>query len=150
MLFSNIYKHKNIKKKFINLIKKKNFFQSQLFYGPKESSKLVIAIALIKYINCIDINNINSCNICNSCTKINNFIYSNIDLLFPINLIEKNINYLDKWISFFKKNPYNKENNWISFIKKNNKIYISKDQIKKNIQNTKISLDYNEYKFIII
>ena len=102
MLFSQIKSNKKNQAVLIDGVDNNSIPHAQLFFGPKNSKKLSIALAYIQYIFCQQKKQNDSCGVCPNCVKNQLLIHPDVHFVFPVTSTKNNqkpisVDYLDLW-----------------------------------------------------
>ncbi|GIR13036.1 MAG: DNA polymerase III subunit delta' [Cryomorphaceae bacterium] len=100
---------------------------AQLFFGPKGSAKLALALAFAQYVACANKQQDDACGTCPSCVKHLKFVHPDLHFVFPVattpNVKTKPVskNFLSEWRSLLDENPYFSLFDWLKHIGVGNK-----------------------------
>lgn len=117
MYFKDIVGNEDIKKRVVNIIKNGNVPHSNIILGDSGNGALAFAIAMARYINCLNRTDIDSCGKCSSCVKYDLYAHPDLYFLFPIiNRNSKNIcvDEMNLWRFFLNKGAYTTYKDWLS------------------------------------
>ncbi|RIU86560.1 DNA polymerase III subunit [Candidatus Karelsulcia muelleri] len=132
-----------MKSEIINLLNINKIPHALFFLGPEGCGNLITAINFAKKILCKK--NYNSCLL-----KFNKFQHPDLHFIFPLPLHLNQINYLNKWRFFLKRQHYGNLSDWIKLIKSNYKqCFIYKKQIDNLIKIINYKSYESYYKIII-
>lgn len=154
MLFSQIKSNKYNQQALIDGVINNSIPHAQLFYGPQQSEKLIIALAYIQYIFCQDKKENDSCGVCPNCIKNQLLIHPDVHFIFPVTSITNNKkpisgNYLDLWkkeVLQFNNLNFKSWTDIISKGKKNPVIYVQEiSEIEKKINLKSYQGDYKVF-----
>ena len=121
MLFSEVIGQDAVKQQLIHSGKEGRVSHSLLFFGPKGSGTLPMALAFAQYLNCENPGLADSCGICSSCIKSQKMVHPDIHYVYPIVTVKdilkpKSIDFISEWRSCVLSNPYLDNNDWLEAI----------------------------------
>ena len=127
MLFKDVIGQKEIKTKLLQIVKDKRVGHALLFTGKEGTGKLGLAIALGRYLNCMNQQDDDSCGECSSCRKYNRLEHPDLHFVFPV-ATTKNVekepvsdDFLTIWRESVLANPYMGLSQWYEFLGIENK-----------------------------
>ena len=156
MLFSQIKSNQKNQDALIDGVVNNTIPHAQLFFGPKKSEKLSIALAYIQYIFCQEKKENDSCGVCPNCIKNQLLMHPDVHFVFPVTSINNNQkpiseNYLDVWRKQVLQSANLDITSWTDIIskgKKNLVIYVQEIyEIEKKIN---LKSYQGEYKVFLI
>ncbi|MFC2187458.1 ATP-binding protein [Fulvivirgaceae bacterium LMO-SS25] len=115
MQFSEIPGLQTEKEILIRSVQDAHLAHAQLFLGKPGSANLALAMAFATYLNCENPSETDSCGTCSACTKNAKAIHPDVQFVFPIANIAKDMmshNYLPQWREFLKNSIYGDINTW--------------------------------------
>ena len=115
MQFSEIPGLQAEKEILIRSVRDGHLAHAQLFLGKPGSGNLALALAFATYINCENPGESDACGSCSSCAKNAKAIHPDVQYVFPIANIAKDMmshNYLPQWRDFLKNHIYGDINTW--------------------------------------
>jgi DNA polymerase-3 subunit delta' len=121
MLFSEVIGQESVKQQLIHSGKEGRVSHALLFFGPKGSGPLPMALAFAQYLNCENPGPTDSCGTCSSCIKSMKMVHPDIHYVYPVvttkeNTKPKSSDFLVDWRSSVLANPYLDINDWIEII----------------------------------
>jgi DNA polymerase-3 subunit delta' len=85
MRFKDIKGQEEIKARLVKTIDSGRVSHAQMFSGEPGSGTLPLALAYIRYLNCLDRKNGDSCGVCPSCQKIGGLQHPDLHFVMPVN-----------------------------------------------------------------
>ncbi len=156
MLFNQIKSNQKNQDALIEGVVNNTIPHAQLFFGPKKSEKLSIALAYIQYIFCQEKKQNDSCGVCPNCIKNQLLMHPDVHFIFPVTSTNNNQkpiseNYLDVWREQVLQSTNLDITSWTDIIskgKKNTVIYVQEIyEIEKKIN---LKSYQGEYKVFLI
>jgi len=117
MQFSEIPGLQAEKEVLIRSVQDGHLAHAQLFLGKPGSANLALAMAFATYLNCENPSDTDSCGTCPACTKNAKAIHPDVQFIFPIANIAKDMmshNYLPQWREFLRDSIFGDINTWNS------------------------------------
>ena len=127
MYFKEILGQEKLKKLLMQSIRESTVPHAQLFFGPKGSANLALALAFAQYVACKNKQQDDACGTCTSCVKHLKFVHPDLHFVFPVattsNVKTKPLskNFLSEWRSLLHENPYFSLFDWLKHIGVENK-----------------------------
>ncbi|MBN1158005.1 MAG: DNA polymerase III subunit delta [Bacteroidales bacterium] len=155
MLFRNIIGQEHIKKRLIETVKNNRTGHAWLFFGPEGSGKLQLAIAVARYISCLNRGETDSCDTCSSCVKYKKFIHPDLHFSFPVNKTKNKDavicdEFLKEWREFLTLRPYGGLAEWYESIGLDNKQgFISTEESRRITYKLSLKAYESDYKTAI-
>lgn len=84
MKFSDIPGQEQVKARLRKTVHEQRVSHAQMFFGPRGSAKLPMAIAYAQYINCHNRTETDSCGVCPSCIQYGKLAHPDLHFLYPI------------------------------------------------------------------
>ena len=127
MYFKDVLGQEKLKKLLMQSVREGAIPHAQLFFGPKGSAKLALALAFAQYVSCTNKQQDDACGTCPSCVKHLKFVHPDLHFVFPVattpNVKTKPVskNFLGEWRSLLDENPYFSLFDWLKHIGVGNK-----------------------------
>ena len=127
MYFKDVLGQEKLKKLLMQSVREGAIPHAQLFFGPKGSAKLALALAFAQYVACTNKQQDDACGTCPSCVKHLKFVHPDLHFVFPVattpNVKTKPVskNFLGEWRSLLDENPYFSLFDWLKHIGVGNK-----------------------------
>ena len=127
MYFKDVLGQEKLKKLLMLSTREGTVPHAQLFFGPKGSANLALALAFAQYLACVNKQQQDSCGTCPSCVKHLKFVHPDLHFVFPVaktsNVKTKPVskNFLSEWRSLLDENPYFSLFDWLQHIGVGNK-----------------------------
>ena len=128
MFFKEIAGQIRIKETLIRMVESDRVPNAILFYGPKGTGKLGLALAFSSYLLCNDRKQQESCGICASCKRTFKLEHPDVHFAFPVIKAENKKredsssgDFLKEWRSFVLNNHYSDGPKWLAHIQAENK-----------------------------
>jgi len=156
VLFSQIKSNQKNQDALIDGVVNNTIPHAQLFFGPKKSDKLSIALAYIQYIFCQEKKQNDSCGACSNCIKNQLLMHPDVHFVFPVTSTSNNQkpiseNHIDVWRKQVLQSTNLDITSWTDIIskgKKNSVIYVQEIyEIEKKIN---LKSYQGEYKVFLI
>jgi DNA polymerase-3 subunit delta' len=158
MRFSEIIGLDDLKQQLIGAVLNNHVAHAQLFFGPKGSGNMALALAYATFINCQNRSETDSCGTCSTCTKMDKLIHPDLQFVFPVSstkkITGKNVvssSFLKEWREFLLQSPYASIEQWNAHYGAENKQgNISKEESRNIIKNLSLKAFEAEYKVMLI
>ena len=127
MYFKDVLGHEKLKMLLIQSVREGTVPHAQLFFGPRGSANLALALAFAQYVACANKQQFDACGTCPSCVKHLKFVHPDLHFVFPVattsNVKTKPVskNFLSEWRSLLDENPYFSLFDWLKHIGVGNK-----------------------------
>lgn len=117
MFFSEVTGQDEIKKQLILSCREGRVSHALLFFGPKGSGTLPLALAFIQYLTCLQRGESDSCGKCSSCIKQYKLVHPDVHYTFPVAVsktekVAKSVDLLAEFRDAVLTNPYLDQNDW--------------------------------------
>ncbi len=158
MQFKNVVGQAVVKEKLIQAATEGRVSHALLFFGPRGSGTMPLAMAFAQYLLCENPGQEDSCGVCPGCVKVSKLVHPDIHYVFPVvtssDVGSKPVS--DDYIANFRTailtNPYIETDEWVSLLTggeaKNKQGNISAEEAQSIIR--KISLKNFEGKYKIV
>jgi DNA polymerase III subunit delta' len=118
MFFRDVIGQEAVKQRLIKACREGRVSHALLFFGPKGSGTLPLALAFTQYINCENPSFSDSCGVCSSCVKMNKMVHPDVHYTFPIAVSKTNkVAVSNDLVADFREavlaNPYLNNNDWM-------------------------------------
>lgn len=118
MFFREVIGQQTVKDRLIQSVKDGRISHALLFFGPKGSGTLPLALAFAQYVNCEQPAESDSCGKCSSCVKQQKMVHPDVHYTFPVVISKKEkVGVSNDLVSEFREavlsNPYLNQNDWI-------------------------------------
>ena len=119
MFFREVIGQQTVKDRLILSVKEGRISHALLFFGPKGSGTLPLALAFTQYVNCEQPGAHDSCGKCSSCVKQQKMVHPDVHYTFPIVISKKDkVGVSNDLVTEFREavlsNPYLDQNEWIA------------------------------------
>ena len=127
MYFKDVLGQEKLKMLLMQSVLKGTVPHAQLFFGPRGSANLALALAFAQYVACANKQHYDACGTCPSCVKHLKFVHPDLHFVFPVattsNVKTKPVskNFLSEWRSLLDENPYFSLFDWLKHIGVGNK-----------------------------
>jgi len=127
MYFKDVLGQEKLKMLLMQSVLKGTVPHAQLFFGPRGSANLALALAFAQYVACANKQQYDACGTCPSCVKHLKFVHPDLHFVFPVattsNVKTKPVskNFLSEWRSLLDENPYFSLFDWLKHIGVGNK-----------------------------
>lgn len=118
MFFNEVIGQEPVKQRLIQSCQEGRVSHALLFFGPKGSGTLPLALAFAQYLNCENSSNTDSCGKCASCIKQQKMVHPDVHYTFPIVVSKKDkvsvsIDLSGEFRQAVLANPYLNNNDWM-------------------------------------
>ena len=127
MYFKDVLGQEKLKMLLMQSVREGTVPHAQLFFGPRGSANLALALAFAQYVACANKQQYDACGTCSSCVKHLKFVHPDLHFVFPVattsNVKTKPVskNFLSEWRSLLDENPYFSLFDWLKQIGVGNK-----------------------------
>ena len=127
MYFKDVLGQEKLKMLLMQSVLKGTVPHAQLFFGPRGSANLALALAFAQDVACANKQKYDACGTCPSCVKHLKFVHPDLHFVFPVattsNVKTKPVskNFLSEWRSLLDENPYFSLFDWLKHIGVGNK-----------------------------
>ena len=127
MYFKDVLGQEKLKMLLMHSVREGTVPHAQLFFGPRGSANLALALAFAQYVACANKQQYDACGTCPSCVKHLKFVHPDLHFVFPVattsNVKTKPVskNFLSEWRSLLDQNPYFSLFDWLKHIGVGNK-----------------------------
>ena len=127
MYFKDVLGQEKLKMLLMQSVREGTVPHAQLFFGPRGSANLALALAFAQYVACANKQQYDACGTCSSCVKHLKFVHPDLHFVFPVattsNVKTKPVskNFLSEWRSLLDENPYFSLFDWLKHIGVGNK-----------------------------
>ena len=127
MYFKDVLGQEKLKMLLMQSVREGTVPHAQLFFGPRGSANLALALAFAQYVACANKQQYDACGTCSSCVKHLKFVHPDLHFVFPVattsNIKTKPVskNFLSEWRSLLDENPYFSLFDWLKHIGVGNK-----------------------------
>ena len=127
MYFKDVLGQEKLKMLLMQSVREGTVPHAQLFFGPRGSANLALALAFAQYVACANKQQFDACGTCPSCVKHLKFVHPDLHFVFPVattsNVKTKPVskNFLSEWRSLLDENPYFSLFDWLKHIGVGNK-----------------------------
>ena len=127
MYFKDVLGQEKLKMLLMQSVREGTVPHAQLFFGPRGSANLALALAFAQYVACANKQQYDACGTCSSCVKHLKFVHPDLHFVFPVattsNVKTKPVskNFLSEWRSLLDQNPYFTPFDWLKHIGVGNK-----------------------------
>ena len=127
MYFKDVLGQEKLKMLLMQSVREGTVPHAQLFFGPRGSANLALALAFAQYVACANKQQYDARGTCPSCVKHLKFVHPDLHFVFPVattsNVKTKPVskNFLSEWRSLLDENPYFSLFDWLKHIGVGNK-----------------------------
>jgi len=158
MKFSEVTGQKELKNRFIRMIRENRLPHALMLAGPPGYGGLPLAVALAQYISCNNRGEEDSCGTCPSCLKYKKLIHPDLHFVFPVNKGKKldvkepvSDDAIPLWRELFLEEPYFTLNRWYEQLGfENQQGIITTAESGKILRKLSLKTYESEYKVMII
>ena len=124
MYFKDIIGQKGLVAQLCRMVDENRLAHALMFTGPSGNGKLLVAVALARYILCRDRRNGDACGCCPSCVKMDKLVHSDLHFVFPVKKKKGSSSdsapvsddYISEWREIFLKEPYFSYSDWLEML----------------------------------